>query len=255
MILTVDIGNTNIVFGAFEGDELRFTSRLATTRSWMEDQYAVELLALLHLHQVSGEAFEGAIISSVVPELSPVLQSAVEKVIVGKALLVGPGIKTGLDIKIENPAATGADLVCTAVYAQNHLPLPAIIVDMGTATKLTALDKRGAFIGGAIAPGLKLSLDALSGGTSQLPAISIATPKNAISANTVDCMRSGAVYGCAAMIDGMIDRFCQELGEEASVIITGGLARFVVPLCHHKMIYNEDMLLQGLKLIYDKNKQ
>lgn len=253
MILAVDIGNTNIVFGAFEGETLRFTSRMATVRSQMEDQYAVALLDILRLYQVPESEFDGAIISSVVPELTPVFKRAIQKVITGKVLIIGPGIKTGLDIKIENPSSTGADLVCSAVYAKAHMPLPALIIDMGTATKITVLDKSGAFIGGAIIPGMKVSLDALAGSTAQLPAIGIDTPKTAICSNTVDCMRSGVVYGTAAMVDGMIDRFCEELGESASVLITGGHARHIVPLCRHSMTHNQDVMLQGLKIIYDKN--
>lgn len=253
MILAVDIGNTNIVFGAFEGDTLRFTSRISTVRSRMEDEYAVTLLSVLRLNGLSEAEFDGAIISSVVPELTPVFKRAIQKVITGKVLIIGPGIKTGLDIKIDSPAGVGADLVCSAVYAKSAMPLPAIIIDMGTATKLTVLDKSGAFIGGAIVPGMKVSLDALASSTAQLPAIGIEAPKTAICNNTVDCMRSGSVFGSAAMVDGMIDRFCEELGQQASVVITGGHARHIVPLCRHQMTYNQDVMLLGLKIIYDKN--
>ena len=245
MILAVDIGNTNIVFGAFEGDTLRFTSRISTVRNRMEDEYAVTLLSVLHLNHLPEAEFDGAILSSVVPELTPVLKRAIQKVITGKVLIIGPGIKTGLDIKIDSPGGVGADLVCSAVYAKSVMPLPAIIIDMGTATKLTVLDKSGAFIGGAIVPGMKVSLDALASSTAQLPAIGIEAPKTAI------C--SGSVFGSAAMVDGMIDRFCEELGQQASVIITGGHARHIVPLCRHQMIYNQDVMLLGLKIIYDKN--
>lgn len=254
MILTVDIGNTNIVFGAFDGEELCFTSRLATVKNMMEDQYAVQMISTFHLYHMQETEFEGAIISSVVPDLTPILKRAIQKIITGKVLIIGPGIKTGLDIKIDNPSATGADLVCSAVYALNNMPLPAIIIDMGTATKITVLDKSGSFIGGAIIPGVKVALDALAAGTAQLPYIDISTPKNVISNNTVDCMRSGVVFGNASMIDGMIDRFCEELGQEASVMITGGLARYIAPHCKHQMIHNDDMILRGLKIIYDKNK-
>ncbi len=253
MILAVDIGNTNIVFGAFEGDTLRFTSRISTVRNRMEDEYAVTLLSVLHLNHLPEAEFDGAILSSVVPELTPVLKRAIQKVITGKVLIIGPGIKTGLDIKIDSPGGVGADLVCSAVYAKSVMPLPAIIIDMGTATKLTVLDKSGAFIGGAIVPGMKVSLDALASSTAQLPAIGIEAPKTAICNNTVDCMRSGSVFGSAAMVDGMIDRFCEELGQQASVIITGGHARHIVPLCRHQMTYNQDVMLLGLKIIYDKN--
>ena len=254
MILAVDIGNTNIVFGAFDADRLRFTSRLATVKNMMEDQYATQLLATLHLYHTLENEFDGAIISSVVPELTPIIKRAINKLITGKVLIIGPGIKTGLDIKIENPSGTGADLVCSAVYALNNLSLPAIIIDVGTATKITVLDKNGAFIGGAIVPGVKVSLDALAANTAQLPYISIDTPRSAIANNTVDCMRSGIVFGTASMIDGMIERFCEELGENATVMITGGHARHIVKHCKHEMLYNENMILQGLKIIYDKNK-
>ena len=166
-----------------------------------------------------------------VPQITDTVVRALRLFAGVEPLRLTQSMPTGVTVEIENPAELGADLLAGAAAAKAMYPLPAIVIDMGTATKLTVLDKSGAFIGGAIVPGMKVSLDALASSTAQLPAIGIEAPKTAICNNTVDCMRSGSVFGSAAMVDGMIDRFCEELGQQASVIITGGHARHIVPLC------------------------
>ena len=253
MLLVIDAGNTNISIGAYEGDELLFTSRLATDHSATKDRIAVDLASILKLNGVDKTAFSGAIISSVVPEISHALKGAVLKVTGQKAILVGPGVKTGLNILTDNPAEVGADLVAGAVAAKHKYPLPAIIVDLGTATKVIALDKNGAFLGCSIAPGVSISLNALVGGASQLTNISMNTPDHAIGTNTIDSMTSGLIYGTVDMLDGMCDRFAAELNEPVQTIVaTGGLGH-IARGCRHDMVMDQDLLLEGLKLIYQRN--
>lgn len=254
MLLVIDAGNTNITIGAFQGDDLTFTSRLATDHSATKDRIAVDLASVLKLNGVDKTAFSGAIISSVVPEISYALKGAVKKVTGQEALLLGPGVKTGLDIRTDNPAEVGADLVAGAVAAKNKYPLPAIIVDLGTATKVIALSKDGAFLGCSIAPGVAISLNALTNGASQLTNISMSRPDHAIGTNTIDSMTSGLIFGTVDMLDGMCGRFAEELAEPVQTIVaTGGLGH-IAALCRHDMVMDQDLILDGLKLIYQKNR-
>ena len=187
-------------------------------------------------------------------ELYHLLQLS-DKTVAGiRALVVGPGTKTGLNILIDDPATLGSDLVAAAVAAVAEYPQPVIIIDMGTATTITAVDTGNCFLGGAIVPGVALSLNALSAGTSLLHKVPIQAPPKCICGATTASMQSGAVYGTAAMLDGMIDRFMHELGKEASVVATGGIAPRVVPLCRHKIVCDDHLLLKGLNIIYKKNK-
>lgn len=253
MILAIDIGNTNTVFGCLDNDNIFFVSRISTDLSKTEDQYAVELKDILRLYEISSADIDGAIISSVVPQLCHVISLAVKKVTGKTAMVVGPGIKTGLNIKIDNPAQLGSDLAVTAVAVLAEYKKPIIIVDMGTATTLTAVDQTGAYIGGAILPGVRISLDALTKSTSQLTGISLDTPKSIMGTNTFDAMRSGILFGNASMIDGMIGRMAEYLGTEPTVIATGGLARFIIPHCKSKIFYDDHLMLKGLRIIYNKN--
>jgi type III pantothenate kinase len=200
-------------------------------------------------------AFEGAIICSVVPPLTEIFSIAAEKIIGCKPLVVGAGIKTGLNIMIENPASLGSDIVAASVAAMTEFPLPVIVIDMGTATTVTVVDKGNRYIGGAIIPGVALSMNALSSGTSLLQKVPIEAPKKCICTTTTESMQSGAVFGNAAMLDGMIDRFEQELGCKASVVATGGIAAKIIPNCSHEIVYDENLLLRGLGVIYKKNKR
>ena len=254
MIFAIDAGNTHIVLGCMEGDSLLFTARIHTDRAKTADEYALIFRNLCDLHQIDRGQIEGAILSCVVSELTQALCRAVEIVIHRKALVVGAGIKTGLNIKIDDPGQLGADLVVGAVAATDKYPKPLIIFDMGTANTMSVIDRQGRFLGGAILAGLRLSVDSLSSGTSQLPRIQLSVPPKVVCSNTVECMQSGALYGHAAMLDGLIDRVEAELGEKmAAVVATGGLASMVVPLCRREISVEEDLMLQGLRLIYDKN--
>jgi type III pantothenate kinase len=213
------------------------------------------MYAILLHNGVDCTGFEGAIISSVVPPLTEIFRTAAEKITGCRPLVVGAGIKTGLNIMIENPSSLGADIVAASVGAIAQFPLPVIVIVMGTATTITVVDEGNRFIGGAIAPGVELSMSALSGGTSLLQKVPLDAPKKAISDTTTTCMQSGAIYGTAAMLDGMIDRFEQELGKSATIVATGGIAARVVTHCAHSIVYDEDLLLKGLGIIYRKNKR
>ena len=255
MLLVLDMGNTNITLGVFEGKQLLLQSRIATDRTKMEDQYAVELMDLMRLYKLECAAFDGAILASVVPPLNHVLCGAVKKATGLTPLLVGPGTKTGLNIRIDNPATLGADLLVGAVAAVDAVGYPCIIWDLGTATTVTVVDKDGAFRGGAIMPGIGTGLNSLAAGTSLLPQISVDAPAKVIGTNTISCLQSGAVYGNACMIDGMNARIVEELGYIAPVVITGGLGREIAPQCRSEVQYISELLLDGLRLIYEKNKK
>lgn len=253
MILAVDIGNSNIVIGCVEEDRILFEARLRTDATKTSDEYCIDVKMLLDVYEVSPRQVEGAIISSVVPQVMNSIKTALKKLCGVEPLVVGPGLKTGLNIKIENPAQTGADLVVGCVAALREHKPPMIVIDMGTATTMIALDETGAFIGGCIAPGVKISMDALTGRTALLPGLQLDTPKKAIGRNTIDCMRSGIMMGSACMLDGMVQRMEEELGAKATVVVTGGIAKFVVPMCRTPMIYDKDLLLKGLIHLYKDN--
>ena len=255
MILTIDIGNSNIVLGGVEGNDIRFEARLRTDATKTSDEYCIDLKMILEVYGVSKTDIEGSIIASVVPQVLNSMQTAVKKLTGKAALVVGPGLKTGLNIQIENPGQTGADLVVGAVAALREHKAPLIVVDMGTATTMMVLDKNSAFVGGCIMPGVKISLDALTDRTALLPGLQLDQPKKAIGRNTIDCMRSGIMLGAACMIDGMIQRMEEELGYETTVIATGGIAKFVVPMCRRSVIYDKDLIVKGLAALYRDNKR
>ena len=255
MILTIDIGNSNIVLGGVRGDEIVFEARLRTEATKTSDQYCVDLKILLDVYGVRPEEIEGSIISSVVPQVLNSFQTAIKKLTGKTSLVVGPGIKTGLDIRLENPAQTGADLVVADVAALREHKPPLIVIDMGTATTMSVLDESGAHIGGCIIPGVRVSLDALTEKTALLPGMQLDRPKKAIGRNTIDAMRSGIMMGTACMLDGMVERMEQELGCKTTVIATGGIAKFIVPLCKTPIIYDKDLLIKGLVALYRDNKK
>ncbi len=253
MLLAVDIGNTNITLGVFDEEVLLFTARLSTDIHHTADQYAIDIKDVIALHGGRFEDIEDAIICSVVPPVGKAVARAISALCHIIPLELGPGVKTGLNIKIDNPAQLGADLAAGAVGALAEYNMPCIIIDMGTATTLSVLDESGAFLGGAIAAGVNLTLHALTSTASLLPSISIEPPKAAIGRNTAECMRSGLVYGTASMLDGLISRMESELEMPATVVATGGLSREIIQYCSHNIIYNENLLLDGLRLIYERN--
>lgn len=253
MILAIDIGNTNIVLGCADSDRILFRERLATVQRETSLEYAVKIKAALDINGIDRTQISGAVISSVVPSVTNTVKAAAEKLIDGKIMIVGPGIKTGLKIQIDNPAQLGSDLVVDARCRYPRLPLPQIIIDMGTATTFSVIDKDRTYIGGLITTGVAVSADALNSRTAQLPKIAYEKPKRVICSNTVDCITSGIMYSNACAIDGIIERIEEELGEKATVIATGGLSQVVIPLCRHEITYDDDLLLKGLMLIWNKN--
>ena len=255
MILTVDIGNSNIVLGGVEGDSIALEARLRTDITKTSDEYCIDLKMILDVYNVAPSEIEGTIIASVVPQVLNSMQTAVKKLTGKESLVVGPGLKTGLNIKVENPSQTGADLVVGSVAALREHKPPLIIIDMGTATTMTVLDENGALIGGCICPGVKISMDALTDRTALLPGLQLDQPKKAIGRNTIDCMRSGIMLGNACMLDGMVERMEAELGSKATVIATGGIAKFIVPMCKTPIIYDKDLLVKGLAALYRDNKR
>lgn len=255
MLLLIDIGNTNIVVGCYENEKITQEARLATDALKTSDQYCMDLKNLLSLYEIERASVTGVIISSVVPPVLNSVRTAVMKLTGKKPLVVGPGIKTGLNILLDNPASVGSDLVVGAVAALHEYEPPLIMIDMGTATTIAVVDKNGAYIGGSICTGVKVATEALAGRAAQLPGISLDMPKKAIGRNTIDAMRSGIMLGNACMIDGMIERIEEELGQKATVVATGGIARFILPMCRRKIIYDRNLLLKGLVILYENNRR
>lgn len=255
MILAIDIGNTNIVIGCIDGENCLFVERLSTVRTKTELEYAIDIKNVFDIYHIKKADIEGGIISSVVPQITTVAKLAVEKIIKKEVLVVGAGIKTGLNIRIDNPAQLGSDLVVDSVAAIAEYPAPMLIFDMGTANTVCVIDKHRNYIGGMIYPGIGVSLDSLTANASQLGGISLEAPEHIIGKNTVECMKSGTIYSSAAAIDGIIDRLKEELGDETTVIATGGLARKIVPYCRRKIKVDDNLLLKGLAVIYRKNRK
>lgn len=253
MLLAIDIGNTNLVIGCIENDSIVFKARIATDRTRTSDQYGVEIKNMIEAFGVKLSDITDCIISSVVPPVFNSVRTGVIKVIGKQPMVVGPGLKTGLNIQMDVPSQVGSDRIVIAVAALAEYKAPLILMDMGTATTIEVVEPENVYMGGVIFPGVKLSLDALTSKAAQLPGISLDKPKKVIGKNTVDCMRSGMMYGTAAMIDGLIDRIAEELGHSSTIIATGGMAQFIIPLCRHTIILEKDLLLKGLNIIYKKN--
>jgi type III pantothenate kinase len=259
MILAIDMGNTNIVIGCVDDEKIYFIERLSTDLKKTELEYAIGFKTVLELYHIDSEQIKGAIISSVVPQLVNIIKDAIEKIIGLTPMIVGPGLKSGLNLLMDQPKQVGCDLVVDAVAAIHEYGAPVIVVDIGTATTISVVDKNKNYIGGVILPGVKVSLDSLVSRTAQLPRISLEAPRKVVGKNTVDCMKSGIIYGNASCIDGVIDRIKQETGYtkengcDAKVVATGGLAEVIVPNCRTDIILDNELLLKGLKLIYDKN--
>lgn len=253
MLLAIDVGNTNITLGVFQGDELLFVSRMATDASRMEDQYAIELRDILHLYGVRRANITGAVLSSVVPKLTGYLSHGVEKLFSVKPLVVSyETVKDFFPIAIDQPETIGPDLIAGCAGAKAQFSFPCIVIDMGTATTLAVLDREGTMVGGAIVPGVGVSLDALTSRAALLSAVSLDAPAHVIGRDTAQCLQSGVLYGAAAMLDGLCDRMEDELGYPCRRIATGGLARLVVSHCRQNMECSDTLLLDGLKVIYQQ---
>ena len=255
MILTIDIGNSNIALGGVQENDIVFRAKIRTEASKTSDEYCVDLKILLDVNEISTKDIEGSIICSVVPQVLNSFQTAICKLLGRKSLVVGPGLKTGLNSLLENPGQTGADIVAADVGALREFRPPLVVVDMGTATTLAVVDQNGAHIGGCICPGVKISMDALTERAALLPGLQLDQPQKTIGRNTIDAMRSGIMMGSACMLDGMIERIEQELGSKTTVVATGGIAKFIVPLCKRKIIYDKDLIMKGLASLYRENRR
>ncbi|MBQ3482178.1 MAG: type III pantothenate kinase [Oscillospiraceae bacterium] len=254
MILAIDVGNTNIVLGCIDEGEIVSVVRIHTDTRETEAEYTIKLKEIIYAYGMALKAIDGVILSSVVPPVTESIRRAVRQLTGFECMVVGPGIKTGMNIRIDDPGTVAGDLIVGGVAAMQFYGTPAIVLDLGTATTATVIDENGCFRGGAIMPGVKLSYGALAAGTSLLPEISITPPKKCIATNTVDCMRAGAVFGTAAMIDGLIDRMEAELGTPCKLVATGGLASSIVSCCRHEIVCDDDLLLKGMWYLYEKNK-
>ena len=255
MLLTADVGNTNIKFGLFEGDELKFKLRISTDTRKTSDEIAVELFTFFQIYHIDNRAIDAAIISSVVPKITQPLRDAIEVSTGVKSLVVGPGLKTGIELRIDRPETLGGDIVCGCVGAFEKYGGPVIVIFMGTATVIAYVDENCVYHGGIIAPGVGISLDALTSRGALLPAVELRTPQKAICTNTADCIRSGIMNGTACMLDGMIDKFMREAGKTCKVVATGGLAPQMIPNCTHDILYDETVILDGLRSIYRRNQK
>ena len=255
MVLAIDIGNSSIVLGGFEGEKIRFRTSLATSLDKGEAEYAVLIKSLMDIYGVDFGSIEGSIVSSVVPPLNNVMKSVL-RLLTGKMpIVVGPGVKTGLNVVGGDAKSLGADLVVGAVAAIAKYPKPMVVIDMGTATTFSVIDENGAFRGGVIYPGVMVSFDALSRRTAQLPRISAEKPRQIINISTAESMQSGLIYGSAGMVDGLIDRIAAEMGAEPTLVATGGLSPSIIPHCRHEITLDEDLLMDGLRIIYEKNQK
>ena len=256
MLLAIDIGNSNIILSVFDGEEKVSFARLRTDPLKTTEEYAVMIRELLSLGNVSHTHIDGCVISSVVPALQTTLRRAVHMLCGIRVITVGPGLKTGLNIAIDNPAQLGSDMVAVSVAALEKYPGESIVIDLGTATTISAVRAGGEFLGCSILPGVRISLEALTARTAQLPAIDLTVePKAVIGKNTVDSMTSGILYGNAAMVDGMVDRYREVMGGDPTVIATGGLSSSIVRCCRNEIIHDPDLLIDGLRILYEKNKK
>lgn len=254
MFLAIDIGNTNIVVGGIDNDEIIFISRIATDILKTDDQYAIEIKNIIQLHNIDTRNIHDSIISSVVPPILNTIKNAIYKIIGIQPYVIGEDIKALINMIYDNVDSIGTDRIVNCISVLSNYKPPIIIFDMGTATTISVIDKDKNYIGGCIIPGIRTSLDALSLKASQLPYIKLEAPEKVIGSNTIQCMLSGIINGNASMIDGMIEKMEIDIGEKATVVATGGMAKFIIPNCKKEIKYNEHLLLQGLNIIYKNNR-
>ena len=254
MIFTIAIENTIISVGCFQEMNLRFVENISTNLARTELEYIMCFQSMFDMHGIEKRQIDGTIISSVVPQVTNIVKKATKRMTEKEAIVIGPGVKTGLNIMTDQPAQLGSDLVANAVSGIKQYEVPMIIVNMGTATTLSVINEKKQYIGGMILPGVQMSADSLATGTAQLPGISLDKPKKVIGANTAECMKSGLIYGMASSVDGSISRIEKEIGMPVKTIVaTGTYAEHILPYCEKDIKYNKNLLLEGLKYIYDRN--
>lgn len=254
MLLVMDVGNTNVVIGIFKGDQLIHQWRIATDRNKTEDEYGTLIKMFLRDENISVEEIEAVIISSVVPPLNFALERMVKKYFKLKPMIVGPGIKTGLNIKYDNPKEIGADRIVNAVAAVAEYGNSLVIVDFGTATTFCLVNDEGNYLGGAICPGINISMEALYQNASKLPKVEFAKPESVVGRNTVMAMQSGLYYGYVGLVDGIANRMKQQLSKPGKVIATGGLAEYISKDSATIDIIDPHLTLKGLRIIYERNR-
>lgn len=252
MLLAVDVGNTQTVIGLFDADTLRAHWRISTNASLTADELLVTIESLLRVNDLRISDIAEMVLASVVPRLTSAWDD-VARTGGWSAMIVGPGLKTGLPIRYDNPHEVGADRIVNGVAAVEEFGAPVIVVDFGTATTIDVIDAEGAYLGGAIAPGIETSAEALFSKAARLSKVDLVAPPKAIGTNTRASVQSGLMLGQAAMIDGLVRRVWAELGEEATVVATGGLAPVVAPLCETVSHVDVDLTLAGLRIIRDRN--
>jgi type III pantothenate kinase len=254
MLLAIDIGNTNITLGLYKQEELIAKWRMASTYERMPDEYGLQMAGFLNHHQTKAEQLHGIFIVSVVPPLTDKIAEACRNYLGIKPLIFNHKMKTGVELLYENPTSIGADRIADAVAAKVYYSLPACIIDFGTATTFNAVTRNAEYLGGAIAPGINISAEALFEHTAQLPKVNLAIPNGAIGRNTVHAMQSGLIFGYVGMVEGMIKRFKDELGQDTTIIATGGLANLIselIPAIDH---VDQWLTLNGVRLIWEMNR-
>ena len=257
MILAIDIGNTTVALGGIRDGRVCFVARMDTVRTRTAAEYRAEMDKIFahRRHPERPMRFEGAVLTSVVPQITGALAECARHYTGKKPVIVSPDIRTGLTMGVDEPGSVGKDRLVDAAYAAANFPLPVVTVDLGTATTFNVVDEDRVFRGGVICPGLSTGLRALGERCAQLPQVHLGSPKSAIGTDTEKCMLSGSVMGTAVLIDGMVQRIEEELGRPATLVVTGGLAKYVTPLCRHPLTYDPELLMKGLALLYQLNAQ
>ena len=253
MLLVIDVGNTNIVYGLFDGTTLLHQFRVESSRGRTADEYAVVLRQLLQMHDIDPKSVHASIVASVVPSLTEPMVALVKRAFGHEALGVGPGIKSGMPILYENPREVGADRIVNAVAAYERFKTGCIVVDFGTATTFDCVSPKGEYLGGVICPGIQISADALFARAAKLPRVEVAKPPKVVGRNTVNSMQSGIVYGYVGLVDGMIARLEAELAFPCALLATGGLARLIAPLTARAIEFDDELTLTGLRILYERN--
>jgi type III pantothenate kinase len=254
MLLAIDVGNTNIVYGLFDGEALVYKFRVESVRGRTADEYAVALRALLAMRGIDAAQVDAAVLACVVPSLTEPMLRLVESAFGREAIVIGPGIRTGMAILIENPREVGADRIADAVAGYDRAKGGVIVVDFGTSTNFDVVTPKGEYLGGVLAPGLQISADALFLRAAKLPRVEITKPPKVVGRNTVHAMQSGIVYGYVGLVDGLVERILAELGYPCAVVATGGLASLIAPLSRTIQHVDDDLTLVGLRILYDRNR-